>query len=64
MKPALIAALLIVGAGCTVYQSTGPDPKARPELTPVCQGGTRTLWLKDDAVRVQLNRGATLGECE
>ncbi|MDJ0657600.1 MAG: hypothetical protein QNJ40_25805 [Xanthomonadales bacterium] len=65
MKKVLFAALLIVGtAGCTVYQSTGPDPQARAELTPVCLGGKTTKWLKEDAVRVELNRGATLGECE
>ena len=65
MTRMVFAAMLLAGmSGCTVYQSTGPDPNARPELTPVCHGGTRTLRLEDDAVRVHLNHGDTLGECE
>ncbi|MEM9302779.1 MAG: hypothetical protein AAGE01_11740 [Pseudomonadota bacterium] len=64
MKPMNAAALLlaVLAAGCTVYQSDGPQEK--DDRVFVCHEGTRTLRVSDEEARQYLQQGATLGMCQ
>ncbi len=61
--------LLLLSLGlltaCSVYKTTGPaDPSKVRDITPMCEGGTKTIRVEGDAaVREQLARGASLGPC-
>ncbi len=56
-------ALTAFVTGCTVYESKGPDPNTREELTPICHTGGKTMRVPEEAVRAHLNHGDSLGEC-